>query len=206
VEYHKSLTNVLGSISGGKHSMIAVWDIDNTLFTTPSNKLTIRVVDKKDNVLDSYTTQEFAEVTEAQKRSILASGKRFDFRDFAKSSIFKKYAAPIVANIRTALIEYNDPRFFFMVLTARGDMDDVKLFLSHFENYKLNMNRWGKSHIVRAGTIGLPKHEIMATVLKENKIIRTIKFYDDSSEEIRNFKHIRRDFPNTTFYANGDSV
>lgn len=208
MNYHTSLQNVLKSISAGKRKQrhIAVWDIDNTLFTTPKNKLTIRIIDKNKKVVQSYTTQEYAEVTESQKRAILSRGHNFDFSDFRKSLIFARYAKPMIENINKAVVEYNDPSYFIMVLTARGDMDDKKLFLSHFSNHSLNMDVFGKSHIVRAATIGLPKHEIMSTVLKENDHITTMKFYDDSSEEIKNFKTLRRDFRNVALYANGERL
>lgn len=216
----ETLSNVISKIKKERKPKLSVWDIDDTLFKTPSKHLKIYLVDKKtkNRIRDkkgkflSVTTEQFAD--EDHLKRILDDNnavldQRNSFGAFRDPKIFSKYAKPITKNLLVALKEYgNKKEVFFLALTARDNMDSEGLddFLNHFANHGLNMNT-DRSHIIRARSITvLPgseaKKKILESILRRCKFIEEVEFWDDSKSNISEFLKLREIFPQVVFIEN----
>lgn len=204
----ETLDNVIEKIKRSKRKKLAVWDIDNTIFHSPADAMLIRVVDRitgkpllKNGKPVVLTTREFADKPTLEK----ALGKNgalvepASFNDFRNAGIFVRYATAIKENMARAKRDYTNSSMFFMVLTARGNMDDKKIFLKHFRDNGLNMDT-SFSHIVRAAAVsdkggGAAKRAIIEEILTAVPDINFVSLWDDSKDNISEFKQIKDTFP-----------
>jgi hypothetical protein len=206
----ESLVNVLGKIMRAKRKELAIWDVDDTLFATPAKHLKIKVVDRithkpiiKGGKVLSVTSHDFADEEKLNKFLDEVKGclvEPVSFLAFRNAKIFRKHAKAIEENLKHALRDYNNNSKFFMMLTARANMNDKKPFLEHFAEHGLNMDT-NHSHVVRtrsvtatAGAKG--KKEVMSAILRKATFIKKVDFWDDSSGNIAAFKTLASEFPN----------
>jgi hypothetical protein len=187
-----------------KRTHLSIWDIDDTLVRHPENTTRIRVVKKgtkdylkRSGKLVTMSTAEFAD-PKRQKKIIGSDGELTDpesFVDFRSSAVFVKHAKVIEENVKKAVSEYGRKDTFFIMLTARGNMDDPNVFLDYFKGHGLNMNT-STSHILRAGSLtklggGAAKRKIIQEIIKAVPFIESVDFYDDASDNIAHFRRIR---------------
>lgn len=207
----ENLDNVIHNIKNSKRKKLSVWDIDDTLFSTPSNKMKIVVLDKKthqplkrNGKSVTMNSHEFAD-KETRERIIGNDGvlKEPDsYKVFRDSSVFYKHAIPINENLEHAVKDFNNKQMFFMILTARGNMNDKNLFNEKFKQYGLNMNITDglrTSHIVRTASVtnlpgGLGKKYVISTILQEIPEINFVSLWDDSQDNINQFNTLKNEF------------
>ena len=209
----ESLTNVIGKITRLKRKELAIWDVDDTLFRTPEKHLKIKVVDRitrkpviRNGKQVSITTHDFADEKKLNQLLDETNGCLLEpdsFLAFRDAKIFKKHAKAIDENIKHALRDYNNPQKFFLVLTARANMNDKQPFLDHFAEHGLNMNT-NHSHVVRARSVtatggAAGKKEVMAAILRKATFIKKVDFWDDSSSNIAAFTTLPKEFPDVQF-------
>lgn len=202
------------NIIKSERTHLSIWDIDDTLVSHPENTTRIRVVKKntkeylkRDGKFVTMSTAEFADPIR-QKKIIGSDGILTDsesFVDFRSSAIFVKHANIIEKNVIKAREEYKKTDTFFIMLTARGNMDDPNVFLDYFKRHGLNMNTKTKSgnarkdvhaHLLRAGSLttlggGAAKKKVILEILEAVPSIKSVDFYDDAADNIAHFKRIR---------------
>ena len=147
---------------------LSIFDIDETLFYS---KAKVKVV-KDGKVIKTLDNVQFNNYK-------LGNGEDFDFGEFKSAKIFNQTSTPIgrmiakaKAIIRNAVAKGSKVIF----VTARGDLDDKKLFISTFKAQGLDMKN---VYVERAGNLGPNKPE-------KNKRIVFKKYLDTG-----NYKRIR---------------
>ena len=123
---------------------LSVWDIDDTLFETPADKLKVHVLNDDGDRVASVTSAQYADenyLMGISRKYKLGSRLNFDFTQFRDSKLFFEHAKAIKKWMQEAKKEYADSRNFFMILTARDDMFNPEIFLKKFGIYGLNMNK-----------------------------------------------------------------
>lgn len=173
---------------------LSIFDIDETLFRS---KAKIKV--KKDGkILKSLNNVEFNSYK-------LGKGEEFDFGEFKSAKIFNQTSAPIgkmiaktKAIIKNAVAKGSEVIF----VTARGDMDDRKLFISTFKAHGIDMDN---VYIERAGNIGLDSaaknKEIVFKKYLDTGKYKRIRLFDDHVENLFALLSLKDDYPDVTFEA-----
>ncbi len=173
---------------------LTIFDIDETLFHT---KARIKVIkDKKIiKILDN----------KAYNKYKLKKGEEFDYGQFKSAKLFKSTSTPIARVInRARRIIYFATRkgSKVIIVTARKDMDDKKIFKEAFAEQGIDI---GKIYVERAGNIGKKtssenKIIIFKKYLDTQKYVR-IRLFDDSLDNLKAFLSLRRSYPNVEFTA-----
>ena len=135
----------------------------------------------------------------------LKPGEEFDYGQFKSAKIFAKTSTPIAKMINKAkLIIKNATKAGskVIVVTARGDMDDKKLFVSHFKAQGLDMEN---VYIERAGNIGLDdaaknKEVVFKKYLDTGKYKR-IRLFDDAVDNLYALLSLKDQYPDVEFEA-----
>lgn len=189
---------------------LSVWDIDDTLYHV-DEKHDLKIIIKHPitgKVLAELTTAEFANINKISEKLMSEHGignLAFDYSMFTDSSFFYNYAKPIQKNFPTAIAEFNSRNNFFMVLTARSNMNIKKLFLQRFEDDGLKLiSQPLKSHLVRKGSTsykdkGAVLSDILKSVTANNKNLTDVRFWDDNAVERKGVENISKQFPQITF-------
>lgn len=204
----KELESVINKMRAHRTTQLSVWDIDDTLFETPAGKLKVHVLNDDGEKVDSVTSAQYANenyLMEISRKHGLGDHLNFDFTQFRDSKLFFRYAKAIKKWMQEAKQEYSDARNFFMILTARDDMNDQQIFLQKFGMYGLNMNT-NRSHIIRAARVRKHKHEILAEILSSIQTVAVVKYWEDSPTEIRNYNTLGQKFPNVRFSVTDTKV
>jgi hypothetical protein len=173
---------------------LSIFDIDETLFHSKA-KVKVKANGK---VIKALTNVEFNSYK-------LKKGEEFDFGEFKSAKIFKQTSAPIgkmiaktKAIIKNAVAKGSEVIF----VTARGDMDDRKLFISAFEAYGIDMDN---VHVERAGNIGLgsaaKNKEIVFKKYLDTEKYKRIRLFDDHVENLYALLSLKDDYPDITFEA-----
>jgi len=90
-----------------------------------------------------------------------------------------------------------------VMVTARSDFDDKELFLDTFRKYGIDMS---KVHVYRAGNIKDnieidEKKKIIIRKLLDSGNYRKAIMYDDSIPNLDSFVTLKKEYPDTKFYA-----
>lgn len=172
---------------------LTVFDIDDTLFHTTANVYVMR----GERIISKLTPAEFNVYK-------LKDGEKFDFREFKSASHFAATARPIKNVFTTAKKMMNrltGSNNKFIIVTARSDMDDKKLFVDTFRKYGFDIDR---SYIHRAGNIDKPgfaaKKQIIDSEMKKTSY-DIVRMFDDSRKNLTVFLELKREYPNTKFEA-----
>jgi hypothetical protein len=165
------------------------------LFTTDTNVHVIRAGKR----VKSLTPAEFNVYK-------LRAGESLDFSEFRSAKVFADTARPIVNVFKTAKAILNRfkniPNKKTVIVTARADLDNKKLFLDTFKKYGLNID---SVHVHRAGNLGNnPSAENKKVVIRnlikaENYSI--VRLFDDAKDNLDKFLELRTEFPATNFEA-----
>jgi hypothetical protein len=178
-----------------KISSLTIWDIDDTLFTTDTNVHVIRAGKR----VKSLTPAEFNVYK-------LRAGESLDFSEFRSAKVFADTARPIVNVFKTAKAILNRfkniPNKKTVIVTARADLDNKKLFLDTFKKYGFNIDN---VYVHRAGNLGNnPSAENKKVVI--HKLIKAenysiVRLFDDAKDNLDKFLELRTEFPATNFEA-----
>lgn len=170
---------------------LVIFDIDDTLVHTQTKVHVIR----DGQVIKSLNSHDFTHYK-------LQPGETFDFGDFADAREFFEKSKPIIPMINQLKSDIATGNKVVMV-TARADFNDRELFLDTFRKYGVDMN---KVHVYRAGNM----QGKMQTEEKKKIIIRNLLdkgnytkaiMYDDAVPNLDAFMSLKKEYPETKFYA-----
>lgn len=169
---------------------LTIFDIDDTLFRTTAQ---IKVM-KDGKVVRSLNNQEFNTYK-------LRPGESFDFGEFRNADKFNKESIPIrpmIAKLKAIMKNAGDSKV--IMLTARADFDDKKMFLDTFRKYGIDID---KIYVHRSGNLsGSPsqnKSVIIKKYLDTGKYTR-VRLYDDAISNIKMFIRLSKEYPNVKFF------
>ena len=178
-------------LTEAKNKGLTIFDIDDTMFKTkakvkvmPSGKL--------------LTPQQFNTYK-------LGKGEEFDFGEFKSAKIFQQTAVPIgrmISKFKAILKNAVKSGSKVIIVTARADMDDKKLFLDTFRSHGIDID---KAHIYRAGNLGLKgtadaKAMIFKQFLDTNEYGR-IRLFDDDMSNLKALLSLKDDYNDIEFEA-----
>lgn len=199
----ENLTTVNSKIKSAKRNILAAWDLDDTLFHIPSEKLKIKIFNKTvDEIVYEMTTEEFGKgdfyINKILKKYNGRIDEKKSFNDFRSAEVFFKYAKPIRKNVKVAIADTDDKSKFTIILTARPNLDDRELFLRKLRNHGLNMNL-SHTHIIRTRSITATsgasgKKEVVSDILRRNKNINMVEFWDDSQSNVSAIASLQTSF------------
>lgn len=179
---------------------LSVWDIDDTLYKTPTK---VKIVHPDTGrLLASLSTSEYADFHSIGLDKIKEKYKTdkfmVDFSQFSDSNFFREKAQR-TTHFQTAKKEFSNQSNFFIVLTARNNMIDPEIFLSKFESDGLRLkSQSNRSHLIRLASLGMGyknKGSVLSEILKNNKNIKEVRYWDDSVTEVNSVNSIRSNFP-----------
>jgi hypothetical protein len=173
---------------------LTIFDIDETLFHT---KAKVAVV-KDGKVVRMLDNQEF----NTYKRK---AGEEYDFREFKSAEVFRKTSTPIVnmiAKAKAIVKAKNNPASRAIIVTARADFDDKKMFLQTFRDHGLPIDQM---HVERSGNLGIDspaeaKKVVFRKYLNTKNYTKT-RLYDDAMSNIKAFLELQEEYPNIEFEA-----
>lgn len=173
---------------------LTIFDIDETLFRT-----TAKIQVKRDGkVVGTLNNVEYNNYT-------LKPGEEFDYGQFKSAKVFAKTSTPIAKMINKAkLIIKNAVKAGskVIVVTARGDMDDKKLFVDTFKAQGLDMKN---VYIERAGNIGLDNaaknKEVVFKKYLDTGDYKRIRLFDDAVDNLYALLSLRDQYPDVEFEA-----
>ena len=122
---------------------LTMFDVDETMFMT---KAKVKVV-KDGKVIKKLDNQQF----NTYKKK---AGEEFDFGEFKDAKVFNKTSTPIARMInKVKVILKNATRAGsrVIIVTARPNFDNKKLFLDTFRNQGIDID---KIYVERAGNLG----------------------------------------------------
>ena len=169
---------------------LVIFDIDDTLVNTQTK---VHVI-KDNEVIKSLNSHDFTHYK-------LQPGEEFDFGDFRNAREFFEKSKPIIPMMNQLKRDINTGNKVVMV-TARADFDDKELFLDAFRKYGVDM---GRVHVYRAGNIKGGTTEdrkklIIKSLLDKDNYSKAI-MYDDAKPNLHSFIELKKEHPNTRFYA-----
>lgn len=173
---------------------LTIFDIDETLFHT---KAKVAVV-KDGKVVRMLDNQEF----NTYKRK---PGEEYDFKEFKSAEVFRRTSTPIVKMIEKAkaiVKAKNNPASRAIIVTARSDFDDKKMFLQTFRDHGLPIDQM---HVERSGNLGIDspaeaKKVVFRKYLNTKNYTKT-RLYDDAMSNLKAFLELQSEYPNIEFEA-----
>ena len=173
---------------------LTIFDIDETMFIT---KAKVKVV-KNGKVIKKLDNQEF----NTYKKK---NGEEYDFGEFKNAEVFKKTSTPIarmINKVKVILKNATKAGSKVIIVTARSDMDDKKLFIKTFESHGIPMKN---VYVERAGNMGgknsaANKSIIFKKYLKTDEYAR-VRLFDDHKENLDALLDLKREFPNVEMFA-----
>jgi len=172
---------------------LTVFDIDETLFHTTAK---ISVVDQAANVIHKLDNQQF----NAYK---LAAGESFDFGEFKNAELFFKKSQPIrpmINKLKSIIRDAKKDRV--IMLTAREDFDNKKVFLNTFKRYGIDMSKVyvHRAGNLKTGTTAEKKVQIISKYL-DTGVYGRIRLYDDAKSNLDGLLNMRPAYPGIDFDA-----
>jgi hypothetical protein len=202
---------------------LSVWDIDDTLYTTPGIRILIKDPKTKE-IIKTLTTAEYAN----HKKS---KDFEYDFSQFTDPQYFYDNARKTTLFNR-AIQEFRDKSNFFIILTARSNMSiknkndenaenkilremipqqrikmeeekAKEIFLRKFQKDGLQIQKNDPgAHVIRMGSLGAGYNkgkvitQILTEVAKSQTKIKSVKYWDDSLHEVTTMREAQRRFLN----------
>ena len=170
---------------------LTIFDIDDTMFKT---KARVKVMPSgKYLTPKSFNTYK------------LGKGEELDFGEFKSAKLFQQTAVPIgrmISKFKVILKNAVKSGSKVIIVTARADMDDKKLFLDTFRSHGLDIDN---AHIIRAGNLGLKssaeaKAQIFKQFLDTNEYSR-IRLFDDDMSNLKALLSLKDDYNDIEFEA-----
>jgi len=171
---------------------LTIFDIDETLFHT---KAKVQVV-KEGKVIRTLDNREYNSYQ-------LKQGESFDYGQFRSAKIFIETSTPIAKVIKRAkrIIRFATRKGSkVIIVTARQDMDDKKLFKQAFKDHGIDI---GRIYVERAGNVGKEKvSENKLVIFKkylDTKRYARIRLFDDDKNNLNAFLSLKNEYPNVDF-------
>ena len=174
---------------------LTIFDIDDTMFIS---KARVRVLNK--------TTGKVKELTPQQYNSYkLGKDEDWDYGEFKSAKLFYQTATPIarmIAKAKAIIKNATAKGSKVIIVTARADMDDKKLFIKTFESHGIPMKN---VYVERAGNVGGPNSAVNKTVvfkkyLDTGKYTR-VRLFDDHKENLTALLDLKREYPQVEMFA-----
>lgn len=173
---------------------LTIFDIDETLFHT---KAMIKVV-KDGKVVRELDNQQFNTYK-------LKAGEEFDFGQFRSAKIFRETSTPItrmIVKAKAIVKAKNNVASRAIIVTARADFDDKKMFLQTFRDHGLPIDQM---HVERSGNLGISspaeaKKVVFRKYLNTKNYTKT-RLYDDAMSNLKAFLELQSEYPNIKFEA-----
>ena len=171
---------------------LTIFDIDETLFHTEAK---VQVL-KEGNIVKILDNQKYNSYK-------LKEGESFDYGQFKSAKIFKETSTPIAKVIKRAkrIIHFATRKGSkVIIVTARQDMDDKKLFKEAFKAQGIDIAR---VYVERAGNIGKEtasenKVVIFKRYLDTGRYVR-IRLFDDDKNNLNAFLSLQEEYPKVDF-------
>ena len=173
---------------------LTIFDIDDTLFIS---KARVIVVNTNTGKTKALTPMEFNSYK-------LRKHEEYDYGEFKSAKLFYQTATPIgrmvdkaKAIIRNATAKGSK----VIIVTARANMDDKKLFVKTFESHGIPMK---DVYIERAGNMSGSSAENKKVIFR--KYLKTgeygrIRLFDDHKENLKALLDLKREFPLVDMFA-----
>ena len=173
---------------------LTIFDIDETLFHTKAKVQ----VQKENKIIKVLNNQEFNSYK-------LKKNESFHYGQFRSAKIFKETSTPIAKVIKRAkrIIHFATRKGSkVIIVTARQDMDDKKIFKEAFKAQGIDI---GRVYVERAGNIG-------KETASENKVIifkkyldagrfARIRLFDDDKNNLKAFLSLKKEYSSIDFSA-----
>ena len=173
---------------------LTMFDVDETMFIT---KAKVKVV-KDGKVIKKLDNQQF----NTYKKK---AGEEFDFGEFKNAKVFNKTSTPIARMIdKVKVILRNATRkgSRVIIVTARPNFDNKKLFLDTFRNQGIDID---KIYVERAGNLGsgpaADNKKVIFRKYLDQKIYKRIRLFDDARSNLKAFLSLQKDYPDVSFEA-----
>jgi len=188
------MKNFTEFLTEGADKGLTIFDIDDTLFVS---KARVIVVNTNTGKTKALTPMEFNSYK-------LRKHEEYDYGEFKSAKLFYQTATPIgrmvdkaKAIIRNATAKGSK----VIIVTARANMDDKKLFVKTFESHGIPMK---DVYIERAGNMSGSSAEnkkvIFRKYLKTGEYAR-IRLFDDHKENLKALLDLKREFPSVDMFA-----
>ena len=173
---------------------LTIFDIDDTLFVSKA-----RVIVKNTNTgkTKALTPQEFNTYK-------LRRNEEYDYGEFKSAKIFYQTATPIgrmIEKAKAIIRNATKKGSKVIIVTARANMDDKKLFVKTFESHGIPMKN---VYIERAGNMSGSSAEnkkvIFRKYLKTGEYSR-IRLFDDHKENLKALLDLKNEFPSVDMFA-----
>ena len=173
---------------------LTIFDIDETMFIT---KAKVKVV-KNGKVIKKLDNQEF----NTYKKK---PGEEYDFGEFKNAEVFNKTSTPIarmINKVKTILKNATKAGSKVIIVTARPNFDNKKLFLDTFRKQGIDID---KIYVERAGNLGsrpaAKNKEVIFRKYLDQKIYKRIRLFDDAMSNLKVFLSLQKDYPDVSFEA-----
>ena len=173
---------------------LSIFDIDETLFHTKA-KVQVLKDGKINKILDNQQFNSYK----------LKKGESFDYVQFKSAKIFKETSTPITKIIKKAkrIIHFAiRSGSKVIIVTARQDMDDKKLFKEAFEAQGIDI---GKVYVERAGNIGKKTASANKVVIFKKYLdtgrYAKVRLFDDDKNNLKAFMSLQKNYANVKFTA-----
>ena len=173
---------------------LTMFDVDETMFIT---KAKVHVV-KNGKVIKKLDNQQF----NTYKKK---PGEEFDFGEFKNAQVFNKTSTPIarmIDKVKAILKNATKRGSKVIIVTARPNFDNKKLFLDTFRNQGIDID---KIYVERAGNLGGgPAAENKKVIFRkylDQKIYKRIRLFDDAMSNLKAFLSLQKDYPSVSFEA-----
>ena len=159
---------------------LTMFDVDETMFIT---KAKVHVV-KNGKIVKKLDNQQF----NTYKKK---PGEEFDFGEFKNAQVFNKTSTPIarmIDKVKAILKNATKAGSKVIIVTARPNFDNKKLFLDTFRNQGIDID---KIYVERAGNLGGgPAAENKKVIFRkylDQKIYKRIRLFDDAMSNLKAF-------------------
>jgi len=174
---------------------LTIFDIDDTMFKTSAKVVVLNTKTGKKKTLSpkQYNTYK------------LGGNEEFDYGQFKSAKLFQQTAVPIgkmIKKFKAILRNATKKGSKVIIVTARADMDDKKLFLNTFRSHGIDIDN---AHIVRAGNLGLKgSADAKAVIFKQfldTGEYSTIRLFDDDVSNLKALLSLKDEYNNVSFEA-----
>ena len=174
---------------------LTIFDIDDTMFVS---KARVLVKNKNTGQVKALTPMEFNSYK-------LRKNEEYDFGEFRSAKIFYQTATPIARMVQKAkaiISNATKKGSKVIIVTARADMDDKKLFIKTFEAHGIPMKN---VYVERAGNMSgknsaANKAIIFRKYLQTGKYAR-IRLFDDHKDNLKALLDLKKEFPSIEMFA-----
>ena len=171
---------------------LTIFDIDETLFHTEA-KVQVLKAGEVVKILDNQKYNSYQ----------LKEGETFDYGQFKSAKMFMETSTPIakVLNRAKRIIYFATKKGSkVIIVTARQDMDDKKMFKDAFKAQGIDI---GRVYVERAGNIGKETaSENKLVIFKkylDTKRYARIRLFDDDNNNLKAFMSLQNEYSSVQF-------